>query len=152
LQKKGYNFEIKIGGEGPEKANLIALGKKLNLKNISWPGFVDREYFFKDLNIFVNQSTQETFGLSTIEAMASGCFVVATKTAGSFEIITDKVDGFLTEINSRENLVKTLEDIIIKNDINIQINAFNKVRDNFSSGIVFDKIREIITDIYRPDR
>lgn len=49
------------------------------------------------LDVFTMASTAEPFGLVTVEAMAAQVPVVATRTGGSPEIITDGIDGLLVE-------------------------------------------------------
>lgn len=51
----------------------------------------------RSLDVMVLASEAEPFGLVTVEAMACGCAVVATRSGASAEIITDGWDGVLVE-------------------------------------------------------
>jgi len=53
------------------------------------------EVAFQAIDIFVLTSVSETYGMVTIEAMASGLPIIATNTAGTPEILSHDVDGFL---------------------------------------------------------
>ncbi len=60
------------------------------------------------IDLFAVPSYEETFGLCTIEAMASGCAVVGTNTGGTPELIADGVSGLLFAPHSVEDLARVL--------------------------------------------
>lgn len=62
----------------------------------------------RSLNVMVLASEAEPFGLVTVEAMACGCAVVATRSGASSEIITDGRDGLLVEPGSHEALASAI--------------------------------------------
>lgn len=64
-----------------------------------------------DLDIYVLTSSSEGFSLSTIEAMASRCPVVATRCGGPEEIITDGRDGRLVPTESPRALAVAVQEI-----------------------------------------
>ncbi|PMQ00730.1 MAG: glycosyl transferase [Dictyoglomus sp. NZ13-RE01] len=92
-----------IVGDGDERKNLEELKNKLNLGNkVYFLGWYPREelvHFYSMADIFVFSSTTETQGLVTLEAMAGGCAVVAVKAIGSESLVTNGVEGFLTDLN-----------------------------------------------------
>jgi glycosyltransferase involved in cell wall biosynthesis len=65
-------------------------------------------------DVFVSASHTESFGITIVEAMASGAAVVATATEGAREIIEDGVTGLLVPLGDVEALasaiVRLLED------------------------------------------
>lgn len=60
------------------------------------------------IDIFAVPSYEETFGLCTIEAMASGCAVVGTNAGGTPELIDNGVSGFLFAPKNPEDLTAVL--------------------------------------------
>lgn len=60
--------------------------------------------FLACLDVFVNASRTESFGLATVEAMACGAAVVATATEGSREIIRDGANGLLVPVGDADAL------------------------------------------------
>ena len=50
---------------------------------------------FRDSDAFIFPSRTETLGLVLLEAMASGCPVVAARSGGIPDIVTDGVNGYL---------------------------------------------------------
>jgi len=62
----------------------------------------------RSLDVMVMASEAEPFGLVTVEAMACGCVVVATRSGASSEIITDKEDGILVEPGSPQAIADAI--------------------------------------------
>ncbi|HEX2094007.1 MAG TPA: glycosyltransferase, partial [Longimicrobiaceae bacterium] len=63
-------------------------------RRVAFPGHVTAEEvagWMRRADLFVLPSTYEPFGLVLLEALACGCSVVATNTAGPKEILTDPV-------------------------------------------------------------
>ena len=114
LKRKRYNFQAIIGGDGPEKEDLIKLvttqGLTEEVKFIGWVENSNR--FFENIDIFVLPSLHEPFGIIVLESMANGVPVVATRTEGPAEIIREPLDGLLCDINSSQDLAKKISYLI----------------------------------------
>jgi len=63
-------------------------------------------------DIFVSASHTESFGLSILEAMAAGCAVVATATAGANELLKNEGTGKLVPIQSAEKIADAVSDFL----------------------------------------
>ncbi len=96
-----------IVGEGHEKKKLIWLSERLGLQeNIQWVGHqgeIEKWYHYFDAYVLPSV-IRESFGITLIEAMASGIPVIASKIGGTSEIIEDKVTGLLTEPGNSQDL------------------------------------------------
>ena len=68
----------------------------------------DVRYAYAALDIFVLTSNAETYGMVTIEAMAAGLPVIATRSGGTPELVRDKHDGLLFEPGNAEDLQNLL--------------------------------------------
>jgi glycosyltransferase involved in cell wall biosynthesis len=90
-------------------------------KRISEAGLMDRVHFtgfledasalpdwYRALSVVVCASRNEGFGLSCLEAMASGCAVIATRTGAWPELITEGSDGFLVPCGDAASLTEAL--------------------------------------------
>jgi glycosyltransferase involved in cell wall biosynthesis len=97
LAARGYRFELRLGGSGPEQAALETLARRLGLAaQVRFPGWVaDQRAFFAGLDVFCVPSRQEPFGIVMLEAMAHARALVATAAAGPREIVSHGVDGLL---------------------------------------------------------
>jgi sucrose synthase len=88
--------------------------------------------------IFVQPALFEAFGLTIIEAMASGLPTFAPKFGGPLEIIEYGVSGFLMNTSKPELIAKTLENFVehSRSDENywqtISENGIKRVREHFN--------------------
>ncbi|MBQ4078810.1 glycosyltransferase [bacterium] len=104
-------IKLNIIGSGPEEKNLKKLA---NGSNIQFLGQLQKPLVIEQLNksdIFVLLSDNETFGLSYLEAMATGNIVIGKKGDGIDGILKDNENGFLINPNSEE-LKKCIDKIL----------------------------------------
>ena len=95
-------------GEGPEKKDAKKLVKKLGLQDkVVFLGNsyeIDRILCYSDL--FILPSETESFGLSALEAMASGVPVISTNSGGLPEVNVQGVSGFLSNVGDVDDMSK----------------------------------------------
>lgn len=103
---KGLSLKVIVGGEGPEKENLIKLSEMLGLEKIvkfvSW--VEDKKAFYNSIDVLVLPSLNESFGIVILEAFANNKVVISTKTDGPSEIIINGKNGLLVEISNPVDL------------------------------------------------
>ena len=112
------------------EANFIAVGKEIppndfltgakGLKNFKWIEKMPREdiaILFSSSKIFVFPSLNEPSAAVILEAMASGCIPVISKSGGNPEFLKDGESGFLIDTNfvEKEEFIKKI-DLLIKDD------------------------------------
>lgn len=100
-----------IVGEGSERKKLVWLSEQLRLKEIiQWVGYqkkVERWYGYFDVYVLPSVK-RESFGVTLVEAMASGVPVIASKIGGTQEIIDPEKTGMLAEPGSGQDLADQL--------------------------------------------
>lgn len=108
--------KLEIIGEGPYKKKLQNKVKKMKLtKHIRFAGFsADVEKELAKMDLYVQPSLSESFGLAIVQAMSVGLPVIATRTGGIPELITEDKSGILVESANpkqlREAMIKVLRD------------------------------------------
>jgi L-malate glycosyltransferase len=105
------NFRLIICGNGPEKDNLITLTNQLGLASqVNFIDFLPREELislYRKSHVVISSSKKETFGLTLVEAMACGTPVIATRSGGPQDFVTDEV-GLLIEADHIEEMSKAM--------------------------------------------
>ncbi len=131
------NVIVLIAGEGELKEELLSLTKKYGIDSkVKFLGFrKDSRDLLKLFDIFVLPSIDEGTPMALLEAMASGCAVVATKVGEIPNIIADNIDGILVEkgnVNALSNkLIKLTSTNMLFHDVAEK--AKHKIKEKFSS-------------------
>ena len=115
IQKK-IPSKLMMVGEGPQKESAEELTKELGIEDkVVFLGNsyeIDRILCYSDL--FMLPSETESFGLSALEAMASGVPVISTNAGGLPEVNVQGVSGYLSDVGNIEemsnNAIHILED------------------------------------------
>lgn len=91
---------LEIGGDGAEKEALLALRRELGVEDcVHFCGRIPAEQrfaFYQGKSAFVCSSLTETFSIVTVEALASGLPVVATKCGGPEDLVRES-NGYLVD-------------------------------------------------------
>lgn len=113
LVDDGLDFDLWIVGEGEQRMVLEDLIQERSLSNIVFlQGFHKNPIpFLKEADVFVSSSSVEGFSLVIGEALCLGKPVVATKNAGSEEVLDGGKYGMLIE-QGDDFLYKALKNVI----------------------------------------
>ncbi len=107
LKTKRNDFQMVIVGEGHARTEFEQMMPGAHF--LGYQTGVTLAESFASADIFVFPSTTETFGLVTLEAMASGLTPVAAKMGGATEIIEDGTSGLLAKPLDGVNLAQKVE-------------------------------------------
>ena len=101
INKEKAGVKLMLVGDGGERESLEQLVKDLDLESsVTFTGKVANEKvpeYMAASDVFVLPSLSEGFPVVTLEAMASGLPIVATRVGGMPEIVEDGENGFLVE-------------------------------------------------------
>jgi len=107
LQSKRSDFELVIVGDGHARQELETMMPGAHFLGYQSGRILSESFASADM--FVFPSTTETFGLVTLEAMASGLAPVAAKVGGAVEIIQEGSSGLFAEPLSSSDLTRKVE-------------------------------------------
>jgi alpha-1,6-mannosyltransferase len=107
---EGLNAKIALLGEGPLREEIAALGDP----RIILPGYVrsrtELARWLASADIYVSAMADETFGVSIVEAQASGLPVVGVAAGAMIDRVTDGV-GHLGPIDDSEAMARNILDV-----------------------------------------
>jgi 1,2-diacylglycerol 3-alpha-glucosyltransferase len=141
--------KLLIVGHGPAMDELKQLTRTLKIeKDVIFAGAVsygEIKHYYQMAYVFTVASTTETFGIVTIEALASGVPVLAVKAPGAVDILTDGLDGLLVD-NDTEKFADALEKIIREPELREKLSkGALKTSEKYS----IDTISERMLNLYR---
>jgi glycosyltransferase involved in cell wall biosynthesis len=122
LRTRFPHMRFVIAGEGKRDGlhkKLLQLREDLGLQeSMQFIGFIeDPGDFLSNLDLFLLSSISEGFSIATIQAMASGLPVIATRSGGPEEIITHGKNGWMVPAGSSQALAEGVEALAIDPDL-----------------------------------
>ncbi len=117
LMRTDDSIELWLVGSGPEYHPLHTLSKTLGIeKNVSFFPFQQQESlfdFYARADCFVFPSEYDVWGMSLVEAMASGLPCVASKSAGAaIDLIEHGKNGFLVDFRCIDELIPIFSELL----------------------------------------
>ena len=102
-------------GSGDEISQIKNLSKSLHIEDhVSITSKVPRDEvlnFLDNSECMIMISSNETFGLVYLEAMARGCITIGSKNEGIDGIIKNGINGFLCEAGNVQQLSEIIKQI-----------------------------------------
>lgn len=149
LSKVKFDFEYSIYGKGKEYKRLSGLIRKYNLQDkIKIYPHINHDFIWEKLDendVFILPSSDETFGISYLEALCRGLIVIGTKNTGIDGVIEDNKNGFL--INPEVDEIKEILEKIHQEDMTkIVENSLLNIQ-NYTREKIMNKYNEIIKKI-----
>lgn len=118
------NIKFWIVGDGPEKERLQQLLSKN--ENVTFYGMVSKieaAKWFQKADMFLFPSQREGFGLVALESLACGTPVIASNISGITDIVRDKYNGCLAEVDNADSFVEAIRFLS-------ECEEFEKIREN----------------------
>ena len=152
IVKKYPNLKCYFAGDADlnhksDLKDLKEMVRELQLENnIKFLGNVDNiPEFLKKLDVFILPSRSEGFGLSLVEAIASGIPCIASKLDGPLEILGSNERGIIFESENVEKLVNEIQYVIENYDLvyNKSCIAQQYVIENYNISNTGKKLRKL---------
>ncbi|NCN07374.1 glycosyltransferase family 4 protein [Candidatus Falkowbacteria bacterium] len=147
------NLKYIIAGDGPERDQLMKLVYNLGLKNnIKFVGRVDnndhsKKVYYQLADLFVSVSSiAEGFGITYLEAQASGLPIVASRIGGSSEAVASNQTGILVDPNDLGQIKEAVHELLNNNNKRQEYAVAGQKRalDKFDWPQQVNKIKEIL--------
>lgn len=138
LHLKYPNMRLLIVGDGTASKSLRELSKTLGVEDkVTFTGripFHEISTYYNMLDVLVNVSEYESFGVSVIEAMACGKPVIVTNVGGLKEIVCDETLGLKVEPGNIEQTASAIATLMNNKEQyeKISVNAREHVMKNYN--------------------
>lgn len=103
LRAQGQDAELVLVGEGPQLGEARRVARERDVGDrVRFLGLrSDLAELLAPADLFCLASTEESFGLSALEAMSAGTAVLGTRVGGVAEVVTDGTTGVLVDPEDR---------------------------------------------------
>jgi glycosyltransferase involved in cell wall biosynthesis len=130
LRDRGIDACLCMVGDGPEREQVEQLASELGIvRDCLFPGYQEEiGPFFGAFDVFVLPSANEGTPVTAIEALASGCPVVATRVGGVPDVVRDGEDGFLVEPGDVDRLASRLAMLASDADLRARLGGAGRER------------------------
>jgi glycosyltransferase involved in cell wall biosynthesis len=129
---------LRIAGGGPMEGRLKQEAAQLGLvESIEWTGWVGKQEglrdFYHSVDMFVMPSRRESFGVSAVEASATGLPVIASRCGGIPEIVTHGETGLLVDAEDVAGFGEAISLLAGNSDLraSMGLRGRERVKENF---------------------
>lgn len=146
-------IHVFIWGEEFKNNNYLkSLKEQAKGLPISFPGATnEKDLVLASSDVLVNASIQEEpFGLTLIEAMASGTAVIAPRWGGPLEIVEDGLSGLLYEPTDSTDLANKIYALAISPQklADLKAGAFLRYKNNYQLSQMMNNLESFYNDIF----
>lgn len=122
LSAKGIqNYKLTIVGEGHLKDLMFSLIDKYKIREkinfLGWRDLEELPDIYRSADIFILPSVMEGMSSVTLQAMACGLPIIASRVKGFEAILEESVNGLTAEYNNAEEFANAIEKLIKSPDL-----------------------------------
>jgi glycosyltransferase involved in cell wall biosynthesis len=142
--------KLLVVGSGPERKALMGLSRSLGISQDCHfePSAANVSPWMRSIDVFVQPSLSEALSNSVMEAMASGCCVIASDVGGNPELVEQGRTGLLFPRGNTEALAAQLRNVICHRNL-IDVYAANgceRIRTEFTLAAAVERMQSIYTE------
>ena len=149
--KKLENFKFYIFGVGPEQKDIQKLCANNDLiEYIFLPGATtNNKQELLNSFCYISTSRWEGLPLGVLEAFAYGLPVIASNVVGNYDLIDNKINGFLFELNKPEIAAENILQLASDRELWLKLsqNARSKAEKNYNIKQMVSKTKQLYLNI-----
>ncbi|BAU66922.1 glycosyl transferase group 1 [Stanieria sp. NIES-3757] len=117
LKDRGYeNYTLLVVGDGFQRKELETFCWEHQLSDrVNWVGSVSYDQigsYFKDADIFIFPTLEDTWGVVSLEAMLLGKPIICSKGAGTSELVHHGENGYVFSPNNENELANLMQEFL----------------------------------------
>lgn len=132
IDENSADFRLQIVGGGSEECNLKKLCNDLKISQlVTFTGKIPSSeipFYCQKMDVLVNISAYESFGVSVIEAMACEKAVIASNVGGLAEIIKNEEDGLLVTVNNIEEVTAAMKKLAFDSNLRQKLGKNGRIK------------------------
>ncbi|VVC72090.1 D-inositol-3-phosphate glycosyltransferase [uncultured archaeon] len=145
--EKQKNVRFVVAGTGDMMGYLISLAVSLGISpHVTFIGYLpdeQKDSVYAKSDVYVMASVSEPFGITALEAMASGTPVIVSKTSGAAEVSPHRLTVDFWDVNGlAEKIVALLRYRVLREDL-----SRNEYKD--ARSLTWDKVADETINVYR---
>jgi glycosyltransferase involved in cell wall biosynthesis len=150
-RQKLLSCRLLIVGGGSLETELRNLCRELDLERlVEFTGKLEPQFvpsYHRLIDIFVNVSERESYGVSILEASASGVPVIVSRTGGLTEVVSEGKTGLVVPVNQIGPLADAMEMLFLSKEKRIEMGDHGRrwVMENFD----WKRSVDLMIDHYR---
>lgn len=151
LEAAGIKHRSVVAGDGPARAKMQQLLPNTVFLGLQTAQQLSCTYASSDVYLFPSHT--ETFGVTTLEAMASGLPVVVANASGPAMMVTHGVNGFMATPSDSEEFYKYTEQLVLNPELrqNMSESGRNIAHKKFHWSEVFANLVNYYDGLYATD-
>lgn len=147
MQFLPQKIKLVIYGEGKERQNLERLVQELKLDDrVSLLGFLDSEKALPDVDIYIQPSLSEGFGLTVVEAMLLEKPIIVSPYGALPELIENGKTGLVAKSTNPKDIVAAINRLI--DDAELRDRLGNAAKDFAQKEFDVKKWAEKVTEVF----
>lgn len=119
------DWKLNVVGDGPQLAEYVELSKELGIiDRVNFRGWVQRRELrghYDSADMLVFPSRYEGMPNAVLEATGCGLPVVATRTAGTVQIVRDGENGFLVDVDDEDALAQRIGTLMTDRPLRLRL-------------------------------
>jgi glycosyltransferase involved in cell wall biosynthesis len=147
LREQGVDAVLCMVGDGPDRKQVEELASELGIvQHCLFTGYqAEVGPFFSAFDVFVLPSANEGTPVTAIEALASGCPVVATRVGGVPDVVRDGEEGILVDPGDEEGLADALHRLAAVPEIRARMGEAGRGRmlERYAVGRLVDDVDQL---------
>jgi phosphorylcholine metabolism protein LicD len=156
LKKEGFDFKLKLIGNGEEESKLKSfvekndLGDRVEFSDFIPPNKVREEMEKSSVYLFTGDA-QEGWGAVLNESMSSACAVVASHSAGATPyLVKDGENGLVYEAKNVEMLSEKLKLLLTSPERaeKLGLNAYETIKNTWNAETAASRFIELVVGIF----
>lgn len=125
-------IQVRIYGEGGERAKLQALARELGIASqVTFGGFITHDKVpgaLQEFDVYVALSRRDSFGVAILEACSCGVPVVVSNADGPAEIVNDRETGFVVPIDDAPAAAARIVELVLDPELRERLGRAGRQR------------------------